>query len=217
MDRLRPWLIWWATVAITAWFSSLYLHGRTATLLDVVAIASIVVLGIMFVTLLRHRPRLEWDSPESADMKVGETPAHIAYARIRNRPKTGREPIYAVTATLKYSDEASGNVRFPLIMGRWSHLKRLDDVVESSAHRRITLEGDGYFIRVEVAASLDQSSELFVIDDQQKFRQLSDRSLGSDPVIVDVRIQGATSGRRVDESKCFRLTGRQDGITIEPL
>jgi len=215
MERLRPWLVWWATVSVTAFFSSLYLSGWRAWV--ALAIGAVAALGLfaLFADIFRRRPRLRWDTPESKGINVEGKGGYIAYVKVANRPKVGMESIYAMSATLRYINSETGELLYDRVIGRWSHLKRIDDPVEADAHRRVVLEGDGYAYRVEVAAGFAGSPGMFVIDDQQKFTRLDKRPLGVGPVTVEVRLQGATPGRHIDQTRKYRMTGLAHFIEIE--
>lgn len=217
MERLRPWLVWWATVSVTAFFSSLYLSGWRAWVALAIGAVSALDLSALFVDIFRRRPRLTWDSPESKGIDVEGRGGNIAYVKVANRPKVGMESIRAMSATLRYINSETGELLYDRVMGRWSHLKRIDDPVEADAHRRVDLAGDGYPYRVEVVAGFEGAPDMFVIDDQQKFRSLDRRPLGVGPVTVELRLQGATPGRYIDETRRYKVTGFAHSIEIEAI
>jgi hypothetical protein len=216
MERLRPWLVWWATVIATGYFSFLYLHGARAVGALIGVAIGIIGFSWVLYNLMQRRPRITWVGCESRPTTMSGQSGHIAYIIIANDPKVGVEPIHAVGVSLKYTDEETGTVLYNGILGRWSHLARVTDPVEASAHRRVTIEGDGQPYRIEVALLIAGSSEMYVIDDMQTFRGL-DRGLGVGPTVVNVRIQGRTTGRHIDQTRRFRLTGQHHRIDIEPL
>jgi len=143
-------------------------------------------------------------------------PGRIAYIKIANVPKVGMDPIHAVAVTLKYFDEETGEEAYEKVIGRWSHLARVADPVEASAHRRVAVEGDGNPYRIEVAMIISGYSEMFVIDDRQMHKGM-ERSLGVGPTILEVRLQGRTTGRHVDATHRYRLIGKAHDIQIEPI
>ena len=193
MERLRPWLVWWATIMVTGYFSFLYLHGWKA--IGALAGVAVGLIGFILVLrdLLRRRPQLKFVGFECGPSWTEGKAGYIAYIKVANDPTVGMEPIYAIAVTLKYLNEETGAVVQDRVIGRWSHLARVTDSVEASAHRRVVIEGDGHPYRVEVAMSLAGSPEMFVIDNQQVYKGL-DRSLGAGPKIVEVRLQEGLRG-----------------------
>jgi len=215
MERLRPWLVWWATVIATGYFSFLYLHSWKAVAALAGVATGAIGFGLIFRDLLRRRPKIEWGAPESKTIQVEGRGGYIAYITVANRPKVGMESIHAMSVTLRYKNTDTGEILYDRIIGRWSHLRRIDDPVEADAHRRVVLEGDGYPYRIEVAAGFSGSPGMFVIDDRQKFQQLNMRPLGVGPVTVEVRFQGATPGRHIDETRKYKMTGLAHSIEVE--
>ena len=58
------------------------------------------------------------------------------------------------------------------------------NVLGSVAHRRVVLGGDGHPYRIDVAATNEDMSSMYVIDDQQKFRDVKQRSLKPRPLQI---------------------------------
>jgi len=93
-------------------------------------------------------------------------------------------------------------------------LRRIDDPVEADAHRRVVWRAMGTHTASRWQRVL-RLPGMFVIDDRQKFQQLNMRPLGVGPVTVEVRLQGATPGRHIDETRKYKMTGLAHSIEVE--
>lgn len=215
MERLRPWLVWWATVAVTAMFSFLYLHGWRAGFAIVIGSGALVALALLFRDLFRRRPRLEGLGVECKPVSIDGKGGFIAYIKVANCPKVGMESIQALSVTLRYLDAETRKPLYDYVYGRWSHLARVTDPPEADAHRRVTLTGDGNPLRVEITSSFGGTPQMFVIDDQAHLKGYQSRPLGGDPVIVEARFQGATPGRHIDKTLRYSVAVQSHGMTVE--